>query len=251
MPRRPIASTTRRARYSRPSARIRKSQPWRAISSTRQLRLHLESGLGHDRFPGLEQLLLGRVGDPKITIERDVDRLGEEHLVARILAHAVGERTLLQDHVGEPGTERLEPRAEPGRTRADDHDVERLRSAALAPRFPREVGRDVLDRDLPLVDGVLDQPAAAQLAHYIEAGDVGLEIVVGLRHHDPIHRRTREELDRPHRAGGGALSVADAELGVHHREPVAHRDRPRLGAGARRSCRSRRRGPRARARAVP
>ena len=105
--------------------------------------------------------------------------------------------------------------------------------APLAGRRPAPLqpGRDRIDALPALVDRVLDQGQAAQLAHHEQVGHVGLELArktgqvggdAGVRHHD---------LDRTHRADFRTEAVADALVAVHDRRLAGdHGQHVALGA---------------------
>ena len=115
------------------------------------VRVHRELRLREDLLPEVQERFLRRFRQLDLPPEGEIHGGGHHDLAPRVLEYRPPGIPLLEDGVLQPVRLRGQPRREPGRARADDHDV-------VGPFRRARPGRDVLDDLPPLRYRILDEP---------------------------------------------------------------------------------------------
>ena len=90
---------------------------------------------GRQRLPQLDQLFLDELALLDAAVQRQLDRVGEHQLLARVLRDRAADRVLLVDHREvEAALATTERARQPAGAGADDDDVEQLATARRGPR---------------------------------------------------------------------------------------------------------------------
>ncbi len=89
-----------------------------------RLLVDLDARLGHDLLKRADQILLSNELSSELSVERQVDGLGHDQLLARVVGHGSADRVLLEERVGEAGGSASDRGRDPGRSRAHDDDVD-------------------------------------------------------------------------------------------------------------------------------
>jgi hypothetical protein len=188
--------------------------------------------LGGDALPQLDQLLL-RVGRAlEAAVQRQLDRLREHQLAARVLGHRAARGELLVDgHEAQPVALGLERAGQPAGPAPTTHRSSTSSGSAGGLRgAPRDLGAD----RHAVLDGGLDQRVRGDLAGQEQArGADRLEALVEHRHVAPLGQVAERDRDRAHRALALAGRVTDAARAVDDHGLAVHEvEHTLFGTGA-------------------
>ena len=169
------------------------------------LLVDLEVGLLDHALERLDQVLLADQRLTELAVERQVDGLGHDQLLPRVVRDRAADRVLLHQHVREAGGLAADRGRDARRPGADDRHVERAGDRGRVDGL-LEAGRHLQ----PLAQRVLDQAHPRELADDVHAGAAGLEVLVDLGQIDAALLGAEHQPDGVDRALDRALAVADA-----------------------------------------
>ena len=169
------------------------------------------AALLHDVGPEGKEALLPGFAPTHSAVERQLDRARHRDLAARIVCDGATEALLLERYRAQTLLPGRETGGYAGGTAADNDDIEWQLSA------PARLG-DALgnrsDRLTALLDGVGDQPHAAELAGDVDTGHVALEARRDLRDLDATRGGAKDQGDRVGGTRGLAGTMTDARRGL-------------------------------------